>query len=45
VSSRGVVKIADFGLARIYTCHIALTPCVWTSHSQSNVEWSGALAC
>ncbi|KAK7167995.1 hypothetical protein R3I94_002144 [Phoxinus phoxinus] len=30
VSSRGVVKIADFGLARIYTCHIALTPCVAT---------------
>ncbi|XP_036794084.1 cyclin-dependent kinase 4 isoform X3 [Oncorhynchus mykiss] len=28
VSSRGEVKIADFGLARIYTYHIALTPCV-----------------
>ncbi|XP_051572540.1 cyclin-dependent kinase 4 isoform X1 [Myxocyprinus asiaticus] len=30
VSSRGEVKIADFGLARIYTYHIALTPCVVT---------------
>ena len=26
VSSRGEVKIADFGLARIYTYNIALTP-------------------
>ncbi|XP_031427350.2 cyclin-dependent kinase 6 [Clupea harengus] len=30
VSSHGEVKIADFGLARIYTYHIALTPCVVT---------------
>ncbi|XP_076851831.1 cyclin-dependent kinase 6 [Brachyhypopomus gauderio] len=30
VSSRGEVKIADFGLARIYTYNIALTPCVVT---------------
>lgn len=30
VSSRGEVKIADFGLARIYTYRIALTPCVVT---------------
>ncbi|KAG7334759.1 hypothetical protein KOW79_001355 [Hemibagrus wyckioides] len=30
LSSRGEVKIADFGLARIYTNHIALTPCVVT---------------
>ncbi|KAG9337605.1 hypothetical protein JZ751_028457, partial [Albula glossodonta] len=30
VSSRGVVKIADFGLSRIYSHHIALTPCVVT---------------
>ncbi|TRY59605.1 hypothetical protein DNTS_003888 [Danionella cerebrum] len=30
VSSRGEIKIADFGLARIYTYHIALTPCVVT---------------
>ncbi|XP_036408774.1 cyclin-dependent kinase 6 [Megalops cyprinoides] len=30
VSSRGEVKIADFGLSRIYTYHIALTPCVVT---------------
>lgn len=26
VSSRGQVKIADFGLARIYSFNIALTP-------------------
>ncbi|XP_061079310.1 cyclin-dependent kinase 4 [Conger conger] len=30
VSSRGEVKIADFGLARIYSHQIALTPCVVT---------------
>ncbi|XP_065137051.1 cyclin-dependent kinase 6 [Paramisgurnus dabryanus] len=30
VSSRGEIKIADFGLSRIYTYHIALTPCVVT---------------
>ncbi|CAJ1076265.1 cyclin-dependent kinase 6 [Xyrichtys novacula] len=30
VNSRGEVKIADFGLARIYTFNIALTPCVVT---------------
>ncbi|XP_035388766.1 cyclin-dependent kinase 6 [Electrophorus electricus] len=30
VSCRGEVKIADFGLARIYTYNIALTPCVVT---------------
>ena len=28
ISSLGEVKIADFGMARIYTYHIALTPCV-----------------
>uniref|UniRef100_A0A8C2ZFD6 cyclin-dependent kinase n=1 Tax=Cyclopterus lumpus TaxID=8103 RepID=A0A8C2ZFD6_CYCLU len=28
ISSRGEVKIADFGLARIYTFNIALTPAV-----------------
>ncbi|KAJ8389940.1 hypothetical protein AAFF_G00112250 [Aldrovandia affinis] len=30
VSSRGQVKIADFGLSRIYSYYIALTPCVVT---------------
>ncbi|TSK28030.1 Cyclin-dependent kinase 6 [Bagarius yarrelli] len=30
LSSRGEVKIADFGLARIYTNRMALTPCVVT---------------
>ncbi|XP_046722766.1 cyclin-dependent kinase 6 [Silurus meridionalis] len=30
LSSRGKVKIADFGMARIYTQSIALTPCVVT---------------
>ncbi|KAI4901906.1 hypothetical protein NFI96_013841, partial [Prochilodus magdalenae] len=38
VSSRGEVKIADFGLARIYTYHVALTPCVG---SDSVVQGSG----
>lgn len=28
VTSRGQVKLADFGLARIYSCHMALTPMV-----------------
>lgn len=28
VTSRGQVKLADFGLARIYSCHMALTPVV-----------------
>ncbi|KAF5903217.1 cyclin-dependent kinase 6-like, partial [Clarias magur] len=30
LSSRGELKIADFGLARIYTNFIALTPCIVT---------------
>ncbi|KAG2468206.1 cyclin-dependent kinase 4 [Polypterus senegalus] len=30
VTSRGQVKLADFGLARIYSCHMALTPVVVT---------------
>lgn len=28
VTSRGQVKLADFGLARIYSCQMALTPVV-----------------
>ena len=28
VTSRGQVKLADFGLARMYSCHMALTPVV-----------------
>lgn len=30
VTSQGQVKLADFGLARIYSCHMALTPVVRT---------------
>ncbi|XP_064408495.1 cyclin-dependent kinase 4 isoform X2 [Latimeria chalumnae] len=30
VTSRGEVKLADFGLARTYSCHMALTPVVVT---------------
>lgn len=30
VTSRGQVKLADFGLARIYSCQMALTPVVVT---------------
>ncbi|KAM9813276.1 cyclin-dependent kinase 4 [Neosynchiropus ocellatus] len=30
VTSKGQVKLADFGLARIYSCHMALTPVVVT---------------
>ncbi|KAL3978104.1 N1-acetylpolyamine oxidase [Sarotherodon galilaeus] len=30
VTSQGQVKLADFGLARIYSCHMALTPVVVT---------------
>ncbi|XP_030632292.1 cyclin-dependent kinase 4 [Chanos chanos] len=30
VTSRGQVKLADFGLARMYNCHMALTPVVVT---------------
>lgn len=35
VTSQGQVKLADFGLARIYSCHMALTPVVRTSHEPS----------
>ncbi|MEQ2207209.1 hypothetical protein XENOCAPTIV_008778 [Xenoophorus captivus] len=28
VTSQGQVKLADFGLAKIYSCHMALTPVV-----------------
>lgn len=31
VTSQGQVKLADFGLARIYSCHMALTPVVRAS--------------
>lgn len=31
VTSQGQVKLADFGLARIYSCHMVLTPVVRTS--------------
>lgn len=30
VTSQGQIKLADFGLARIYSCHMALTPVVVT---------------
>lgn len=30
ITSRGQIKLADFGLARMYTCHMALTPVVVT---------------
>lgn len=30
VTSQGQVKLADFGLARMYSCHMALTPVVRT---------------
>ncbi|KAK5601802.1 Cyclin-dependent kinase 4 [Crenichthys baileyi] len=30
VTSQGQVKLADFGLAKIYSCHMALTPVVVT---------------
>ncbi|XP_061688564.1 cyclin-dependent kinase 4 [Syngnathoides biaculeatus] len=30
VTSQGQVKLADFGLARMYSCHMALTPVVVT---------------
>lgn len=40
VSSRGDVKIADFGLARIYSCNIALTPGV----SQASCHRPGVAA-
>lgn len=35
VTSRGQVKLADFGLARIYSCHMALTPVVRWTHMLS----------
>uniref|UniRef100_A0A665U3R8 cyclin-dependent kinase n=1 Tax=Echeneis naucrates TaxID=173247 RepID=A0A665U3R8_ECHNA len=40
VSSRGEVKITDFGLARIYTFNIALTPGVSEAAVQSLKFWS-----
>lgn len=36
VTSQGQVKLADFGLARIYSCHMALTPVVRTHLDHAN---------
>uniref|UniRef100_A0A3B4TK48 Cyclin-dependent kinase 4 n=1 Tax=Seriola dumerili TaxID=41447 RepID=A0A3B4TK48_SERDU len=36
VTSQGQVKLADFGLARIYSCHMALTPVVRTHLDHSS---------
>lgn len=40
VGSRGEIKIADFGLARIYTFNIALTPGVREVTVQSEKQLS-----
>lgn len=40
VTSQGQVKLADFGLARIYSCHMALTPVVRT-----HVDYTKSLLC
>lgn len=45
VSSRGEVKIADFGLARIYTYHIALTPCVSLQSRTSSFSMHNLFNC
>ena len=39
VTSQGQVKLADFGLARIYSCHMALTPVVGTHLGQRIRIW------
>lgn len=39
ISSSGQVKIADFGLARIYTFNIALTPGVSEAKHPLFVNW------
>lgn len=39
ISSSGEVKIADFGLARIYTFNIALTPGVSEATQKPETEW------
>lgn len=39
VSSRGEVKITDFGLARIYTFNIALTPGVSEASARVSPPW------
>lgn len=42
VTSQGQVKLADFGLARIYSCHMALTPVVGTHLGQKIQIWGVA---
>lgn len=39
VSSRGEVKITDFGLARIYSFNIALTPGVSEASGRIRPAW------
>lgn len=34
VTSQGQVKLADFGLAKVYSCHMALTPVVGLVHTK-----------
>lgn len=38
VSNHGEIKIADFGLARIHTFNIALTPGVSVAHFMDNLH-------
>uniref|UniRef100_A0A8B9DIN5 Cyclin-dependent kinase 4 n=1 Tax=Anser cygnoides TaxID=8845 RepID=A0A8B9DIN5_ANSCY len=43
VTSSGQVKLADFGLARIYSCQMALTPVVraWGGGRGRGLGWAG----